>query len=603
MSIKNTIVKLLSNFLKWRVKHLSDRRFLVLLSFIIGVAGGIVASILKTLIHFIENLIHSKYFSGLQNLWYFAFPLIGIFISLVFIRYIAKNRLPEGVTLALYSIGKNNGVIKRLHMYGHVFTSVFTVGFGGSVGLEGPSVATGSAIGSNIGQLFHLNNKRKSLLIGCGSAAALSALFNAPVAAVIFVLEIILLELKIAFIIPLLVSSVTATLISKVLIGDDLLFNFGELAPIVLKDIPFYIILGVFTGFLGVYFLKTSLKLNSFALKFGKYRSSYLFFGTFLGLILILFPTLFGEGYYTLRSLLKNQDFILIEKSIYGTIPYIRDLIYEQWFLLLFLVASLFLKVYAGSFTRLAGGSGGVFASTLFMGGLAGFILSRLVNLSNFDINLPENNFILVGMSGVLAGVMHSPLTAIFLIAEITQGYELFIPLMIVVAISYGSAINHSKFSFYTRNLAEKGNLIAHDRDKTLLTEIGVLKVIEKDLICVHEDGTLKDLIQAISKSKRNIFPIINSDEELMGVILLDDVRHLIFKPENYGIELKALMHPPPAFVNFDEHLDTVMDKFDSTNAWNLPVLKDGKYYGFLSKSKIFTVYRDKLSCSNDIDF
>lgn len=603
MTIKNTSVKLLSDFLKWRVKHLSDRRFLVLLSFVIGVAGGISASILKTLIHFIETLIHSKYFTGVQNFWYFIFPLIGIFVSLIFIRYVSKNRLPEGVPLALYSIGKNNGIIKRLHIYAHLITSGITVSFGGSVGLEGPSVATGSAIGSNIGQLFHLNHKRKSLLIGCGSAAAIAALFNSPVAAVIFVLEIILVELKIAFIIPLLVASVTATLVSKLLMGNDLLFDFGTLSPIILQDIPFYILLGLFTGFLSVYFMKTTQKISNFAQKFTKYRTNYLFFGSFLGLILLLFPTLYGEGYYTLRSLLKNQDFILIEKSIYASIPVVKNAIYEQWFLIIFIIATLFIKVFATSFTRLAGGVGGVFAPSLFMGGLAGFLVARVVNLFNFSFNLPENNFILVGMSGVIAGIMHAPLTAIFLIAEITQGYELFIPLMIVVALSYGSSINHSKFSYYTRNLANRGDLVAHDRDKTLLTEIGVLKVIEKDLLCVHEDGTLKDLIQAISKSNRNIFPVLNSQEELMGVILLDDVRHLIFKPENYGIELKALMHPPPAFVNFDEHLDTVMDKFDSTNAWNLPVLKEGKYYGFLSKSKIFTVYRDKLSCSNNIDF
>lgn len=595
--------KLLSNFLKWRIKHLSDKKFLILLSILIGVFGGIAASILKTLIHFIEGFIHGSYFKGIHNVWFFIFPLIGIFGSLMILRYVVKNRLPEGVPLVLYSIGKNNGVISRIHMYAHVLTSALTVSFGGSVGLEGPSVATGSAIGSNIGQLFHLNQKRKSLLIGCGSAAAISALFNAPVAAVIFVLEIILVELKIAFIIPLLVSSVSATLVSRLLMGESLLFEYGELGPIAFRDVPFYLILGICTGFLAVYFMKASEWISKYKSKYDRYWKCFLIFGTLLGVILFLFPTLYGEGYYTLRQLLKGNEVSLLENTIYSSIPGVEWFVKEEWFLILFLVGSLFLKVFAANFTRIAGGVGGVFAPSLFMGGLTGFIVAKSVNLINSTFHLPINNFVLVGMSGVIAGIMHAPLTAIFLIAEITQGYELFLPLMLVVAISYGTSLKYSKNSYYTKKLAAKGDLVAHDRDKTLLNEIGVLKVIEKDLICVSVEGNLSDLINAISKSTRNIFPVVDEDDELKGIILLDDVRHLIFKPENYGIELKALMHAPPAYVDFNEHLDTVMDKFDNTNAWNLPVLKDNKYYGFLSKSKIFNVYRDKLSDSNNAEF
>jgi CIC family chloride channel protein len=594
---------LLAKFLKWRVKHLSDKRFLILLSILIGITGGVAASIMKTIIILIEENIHEGILKGYQNALYFILPAIGIMASMLLIKYIFKTKLPEGVPLVLYCIGKNNSVIQRVHMYAHVVTSSITVAFGGSVGLEGPSVATGSAIGSNIGQLFHLNQKRKALLIGCGSAAAISALFNAPVAAVIFVFEIILVELKTAFIIPLLMSSVSASMVSRGLMGDAILFDFGSVAAVEYRDIPFYILLGLATGFLAMYFMRISEWLGKIGQRSQSYWGKYIMYGALLGAVLFILPTLYGEGYYTIRQLLKHQDSTLLTSSIYSFIPFLKDAVHEQWFLILFLTVSVLMKVFATNFTRMAGGTGGVFAPSLFIGGVTGFIISRTVNLLNSSFQLPENNFTLVGMSGVVAGIMHAPLTAMFLIAEITGGYELFLPLMIVVAISYGTTSKYSKYSYYTKKLALKGDLVAHDRDKTLLHDIGVLRVIEKDLVTVPEEGKLKDLVDAISKSHRNIFPVVSENEELKGIILLDDVRHLIFKPEKYDVDIKFLMHPPPAYVTCDELLDTVMDKFDNTNAWNLPVIKDGKYYGFLSKSKIFSVYRDRLSSSNDLEF
>ena len=586
----------LHDFLKWRIKHLSDQRFLIFLSIIIGVIMGLSAALLKTIIFYIEKLLQTGFFNTYQGILYFIFPLIGIFSVVLFIKYLANNHFPNGVSYVIFNIGKRNGIFKPIHTFAHVITSGITVAFGGSVGLEGPAVLTGSAIGSNLSQVFHLNSKKRLLLIGCGSAAAISALFNSPIAGVIFVLEVILVETKLTFIIPLLIASVSGTLMSKILMGESLLFEFGTLSPFELKDIPFYVLLGTITGLLSIYFMKVSEFLNkTFGQNTNRLNRFYLN-GSLLGLMLFLFPVLYGEGFYVIRQILKGNESLLFKNDLYQNFIGLGDIVSENWFVLLFLAISVLLKVFATNFTQLAGGNGGVFAPSLFIGGITGFLLANLINMLNIGIQVPVINFTLVGMSGVVAGLMHTPLTAIFLIAEISQGYELFVPLMIVAAISYASSTKRSAYSFFTRRLAEQGELTAYDKDKNVLSEIGVLKAIEKDLITVNESGNLKNLIDAISKSNRNIFPVVNDQDELKGIILLDDVRHLIFDPEKYDISLRYILHAPPAFVNYDEKMDTVMEKFDQTGAWNLPVLKDGKYYGFLSKSKIFTIYRDQLS-------
>lgn len=593
--------KYLTLFLKWRIKHLSDKRFLVILSVVIGVVMGIVASILKFLINLIEEGVREGFLEKYQNFVYFLFPLIGIALVLLYIKYFTKqNRLTQGVAFVLYSIGKRKGNIKPVHTYGHVIASSLTVGFGGSVGLEGPSVVTGSAIGSGISQIFHLNPKRKNLLLGCGAAAAISALFNSPIAAVIFVLEVILVELKVAFMIPLIFASATSFIISWIVSGQTMIFDKVEISILQIKDIPFYILLGGLTGLMSLHFIKVSDLLSN---RFSKYKekrwTKFFLAGGWLGILLLLFPTLYGEGYYTLRQILKGNEGAIFNTSIYSYIPQIDQVDNESWLLILFLTASVLLKVYATSLTKIAGGNGGVFAPAMFIGGLVGFIFSRTLNM--LGMSLPEKNFTLVGMSGVAAGLMHAPLTAIFLIAEITGGYALYIPLMIVVGIAYGTSYKYGKHSYFTRKLAVEGDLVAHDKDHSVLREIGVKKVIEKDLVCVRDSGNIGDLVDAISQSHRNIFPVIDDNGILKGVILLDDVRHLIFKPEKYKMPLSFICHPAPAEVSHDESLDSVMEKFDNTGAWNLPVLKNGKYYGFLSKSKIFSAYREHLA-KNDED-
>jgi len=598
--MKEKANRLLGRFLKWRIKHLSDKRFLAILSIIIGGVVGVVASLLKFLINFIEEGVREGILADYKNFVYFIFPMVGIALVILFIKYFAAGRLTQGVPFVLYSIGKRKGFIKTIHTYGHVIASSLTVGFGGSVGLEGPSIVTGSALGSGISQIFHLNPKRKILLLGCGAAAAISALFNSPIAAVIFVLEIILVELKVAFMIPLLFASATSFIVSWIVSGQTPIFDKVVLSKLEISHIPFYLILGAFTGLLSLYFNRVSARLHT---RFIKYKDQpwkkFWIAGGLLSVLLILFPTLYGEGYYTLRQLLNGNDVGILDGTVYSLIPNFDEVADESWLLIIFLLGTIFLKVYATAFTKLAGGNGGIFAPAMFIGGITGFVLARILNM--LGMGIPENNFTLVGMSGVAAGLMHAPLTAIFLIAEVTGGYELYIPLMIVVGISFGISYKYNKHSYFTKRLARDGDLVAHDKDHSVLREIDVIKVIEKDLVCVKDTETIQGLVDAISKSNRNIFPVLNNQNELKGVILLDDVRHLIFKPEKYNIPLNHIMHPPPAIIKHDESLDSVMALFDSTQAWNLPVEKEGKYYGFLSKSKIFSAYRKHLA-KNDED-
>ncbi len=562
---------------------------------------GLVGSLLKFVITLIEEEVREGILMKHVNFIYFLFPLLGIAFVILYIRnFVAQKRLSQSVPFVLYSIGKRKGFIRSVHMYGHLIASSLTVGLGGSVGLEGPSVVTGSAIGSNISQLFHLNHKRKVLLLGCGAAAAISALFNSPIAGILFVLEILLVDLKLTFLIPLMFSSASAFIISWAVSDQKKIFGEISIEKFTAGDVPFYIILGLITGVVSWYYIKVVNKLED---RFLKYRekpwTKFAIAGTLLALVMFLFPTLYGEGYYTLRKLLSGNETDLFNSTIYTSLPNVGEISKDSWILIIFLLGSILVKVFAYSFTKIAGGNGGVFAPSLFTGGTIGFMLARTLN--NIGFMVPEKNFTLVGMSGMAAGMMHAPLTAIFLIAEITGGYALYIPLMIVVGISFATSHRYNKYSYFTTRLARDGDLVAHDKDHSILRDIGVKKVIEKDLVTVDFNGTIADLVKAISQSHRNIFPVLNEDGKLKGVILLDDVRHLIFNPEKYDIPLSHITHAPPAVVNHDDGLEVVMEYFDKTQAWNLPVLKDGKYYGFLSKSKIFNAYREHLS-KNDED-
>ncbi|MFO7656368.1 MAG: chloride channel protein [Bacteroidales bacterium] len=581
--------KWLDRFLDWRDKHISHKQFVYLLSFIIGIVGSLAAVILKNAVHYTHKLLTQELNVEDINILYLAYPLIGIILTALFVRMFVKDNIGHGITRVLHAISKNNSKLKAHHCYSSLIASTLTVGFGGSVGLEAPIVLTGSSIGSNLGRIFRLNYKTMTILIGCGAAGAIAGIFKAPVAAVIFGLEVLMLDLTMWSLIPLLISAVTGATVSYLFLGKDVIFTFAMKDPFLLKNIPYYIVLGIFTGLLSVYFTRGALKMESLFDKIKSPVNRIFAGGILLGILILLFPPLYGEGYNTLNSLLNGYAKEITMQSFFFRF---QD---NFWIMSLFLCLILFFKVIAMSATTGSGGVGGIFAPSLFMGGVAGFFVSRLLNMFDF-INVSERNFALTGMAGVMAGVMHAPLTAIFLIAEITGGYGLFIPLIITATISYMTIKYFEPHSIYTMRLAKRGELITHHKDKAILTLLEMGKIIETDFIAVSPDNTLTELTRAIAKSKRNIFPVLNKDGMLVGIVLLDNIRHIMFNQDMHQITyVRDVMILPPTFVSPDEPMEEVMQKFEQNNVWNLPVIKNGRYIGFLSKSKIFSVYRKWL--------
>ena len=583
--------KIFTKVLKWRIRHLDDNRFIILLSVFLGFETGIIVVLLKRLVYFIKELLDASWeWYIIERVLYVVLPVVGIAITLLIVRFFAGGKLDKGISFILYAIGRNSSVIKSKHKYLQIITGAFTVGFGGSVGLEAPVVVTGAAWGSYYGKLFHLNSRQTTILIGCGAAAAISAIFNAPVAGVIFVMEVIITNINIVFVVPLLISAVMGTFISDLLMGEDAFFRFTTTEEVRNIELLFFIILGIICGLLSIYFNTTIYWVQKKVQHIRKSSQRLIFGGLSLGLMILVLPTLYGEGYFTLTLLIKGNEWAVLENTIF------EPLSGNQWLLLGFLLMSMMFKVVAAGLTRALGGIGGVFAPAMFTGGLAGFIFARLLNLLFPELQLSEINFLLVGMAGVSCGLLHSPLTKVFLVAEITQGYELLVPLMLLAAVSFAVKVYFDAHSFYTKELAKRGDYILNDKDKTVLQDIKMASVIERNFISVHEDEKLGDLVEAIASSERNIFPVLGEGRSLKGIILLNDVRKLIFKPELYGEkEVKYLMKKPPAVIEVGEKMETVMDKFDKTNAWNLPVTNNGKYEGFLSKSKIFSIYRSQL--------
>lgn len=598
--------------IQWISAKIPLQQLILILSILIGVLAGLAAVLLKNTVHFTGNfLTHGlKITSG--NWLYFAYPFIGILITVLFVKFFVKEDIVHGISRVLYAISKKNSRLKPHNMYSSMVGATFTVGFGGSVGLESPIVTTGSAIGSNIGRWFGLNYKTTTLLLGCGAAGAIGGIFSAPVAAVVFSLEVLMLDLTTSSIIPLLISAVVGTAISWLLLGEGVVFSFTVMDPLVLANLPYYVVLGLFTGLISVYFTKGTKRIEALMETLGKMYFRWdknekrfvkeeiigkkiLIFqrlivgGCLLGLLIFLCPPLFGEGYDALKLILSGRSADLANGSIfYG----LKD---NPYWLLVFLCLVLVLKVIAMAVTTGSGGVGGIFAPTLFMGGVSGYILANVINLIPV-FSVSSNNFVLAGMAGVMSGVMHAPLTAIFLIAEITGGHGLFLPLSLTAAFSFILSRYIEPHSIYTSRLARRGELITHDKDKAILTLLKTNKLIEKDFITVHPEQTLGDLIKCISRSKRNIFPVIDNDSKFIGVVLLDNIRNIIFRPDQYKDTLiSSLITPAPTLIEVNETMDSVMDKFEKTGAWNLPVVEAGKYVGFLSKSKIFSSYRHLL--------
>ena len=585
---------LLTRFLIWRIKYISNKEFVLFLSIMVGLLAGTGAVILKNLTHFIQYLLEGKLIAEYQTAFYFIFPLIGFTLALLAMRYIIRNKVSHGIPSTLYAISKKKGFMRPFQMFGSLITAPITVGFGGSVGLEGPTVATGAALSSNLSRLFHMNQATRTLLIGCAGAGAMSAIFKAPIAAIIFAVEVFSLDLTLVSMVPLLLASISAIVTSYFFLGTDVLLPFKITDKFEINDIPLYILLGLVAAMVSVYYTKMYCIIQDFFEKINSKIKRLLIGGIGLGIIVYFIPPLYGEGFDVINNLVQGNPNAALENNFFNL-----DLS-SIWMVILLLAGLVAFKIIASALTFGAGGVGGIFAPTLFMGSIMGNCLAKILNnIGLLNNPVSESNFTLVGMTGLMAGVLHAPLTAIFLIAEVTGGYELFIPLMITAAISYSVTKYFIPHSVYTMELAKKGDLITHNKDHAVLTWMDIKTVVEVDFIAIYPEMTLGEIVQqAVVKSNRNLFPVLDKEtNSLKGIILLDDLRPVMFD-QNLYTEVKAseLMQTPPDIINLNnDKMTEVMKKFQDTGAWNLPVIDNGKYYGFISKSKLLTAYRRKL--------
>lgn len=580
----------ITRLLIWRLRHMSNQTFILILSGIIGILSGLAAVILKQGVHTIQHFLTEGFYKEYANFLYIIYPLIGISAAYLIGKYLFKDAGGHGIPDILFTISKKQSILARVKMYSRVFTSAITVGFGGSVGLEAPMLVTGSAIGSNVGTLVHLNAKKRTLLIGCGAAGAVSAIFGAPIGGVIFAIEVIMMEISTASFIPLLIASVTGSLTSMVLIGKDSVFNFKLTENFEASHMPYYLLLGISCGLVSLYFSQAVRKTESLMASLDSQALRILYGGAILGIMVFFLPPIYGEGYDTLNTLIEGNSSQLLEKSPFFSI------IENPYIIIIFLAFIILVKPIASAVTLGAGGSGGIFAPSLYVGGILGFLFAYSSNLFDFTIPLPLAHFTLVAMCGVMAGAQHAPLSAIFLIAEITGGYELFVPLMFVSAISYVTKTAYQKDSIYMIQLKEKGRHLPESKDQELLELITITHVIERDLLPIHPDAKLKDLISLVKISKRNIFPVVDEHKALRGIVTLDDIRDIMFDREKQeNLMIKELMHSPPEILLATENMQKAMEKFELSGAWNLPVIEDGKYLGFVSKSRIFNAYRKRL--------
>ncbi len=585
--------KLQDQVILWREKHISERYFILLLSLSIGVTMALLAALLKFIIHHIESfvLLHIEQRSYL----YLVFPALGILLSLLFVRYIVRDDISHGVTKVLSSISQRKSRIKPHNTWSSLLASALTISFGGSVGAESPIVMTGAAIGSNFGRLFRLEQRNLMLLIGCGVAGALGGIFKAPISGLVFVIEVLLLDLTMASVLPLLVSSVSAAAVAYVLSGKENLFLFIQTDPYYIERIPLMLLLGVVCGLISLYFSKTMFYVEGEFKKLKSQRTRYLISAAVLSLLIFLFPPLYGEGYDSVNILLDGQYTQLLEGSIFEAFSS------SYWVVFAFFLLTVLFKVFASVATNSGGGCGGLFAPTLFVGGLTGFLFSYLVNyFSSMRVFISPKNYILLGMAGLMAGVMHAPLTGVFLIAELSGGYNLFLPLMLVSLTSFATIRIFMPHSIYSLRLAEQGKLLTHQKDTAVLTLMNLENVLEHDFEVVHPEMTLGEMVKVISVSHRNSFPVVNASGILVGIVELDNVRNIMFRPELYDrYRVRRIMVAPEVKIRASMPMTEVMRLFDETKEWKMPVVDDeGRYLGFISKSAIFNNYREVLNAT-----
>ena len=581
---------------------MSEKHLVLLLSFFVGAFSAAAAAILKTFIHLIQRLVQEQLIVGGHTWWYLITPIIGITLAALFVKYIVRDDISHGITKILYAISQRKSIIKAHNMWSSVVGSGLTIGFGGSVGAEAPIVLTGAAIGSNLAKAFRLDQKTMMLMIGCGAAGAIGGIFKAPIAGLVFTLEVLMMDLTMTSVAPLLISSVTATALSYILTGTEPMFPLDINEPFLVNRIPWYLILGAVCGLASLYFTRGMNALEQWMKhKVGNMWLKLLVGGVALSVLIFLFPPLYGEGYDVIKQLINGDSLSALhnspfEKYLVPTAFYAQlSTLNTQLLILCYFIAIIFLKIVASVATNGAGGVGGIFAPSLFMGAIVGFVTARIMNLSG--ISVPEANFALVGMAGLMSGVMHAPLTGIFLIAELTGGYHLFMPLMIVSVISYLTIMLFEPHSLYAMRLAQKGELLTHNKDRNVLTLLKMENVLETDFTTVSPEMTLGELVKVISQSHRNMFPVVDHNGHLKGLLLLDEVRNIMFQPRLYKrFTVGQLMTSPYAILTDSMPMEKVMEIFEDTGAWNLPVVDTNRrYIGFVSKSKIFNSYRHVL--------
>lgn len=577
--------------LRLKTKYFSQQQFLILLSVLIGFASGLVAVILKNLSYFIQQLLTGRYLATYHNAYYFIFPLIGLSLVYLIVNFIYKRQVGQGIVVTLYAISRKKGILERFQTYASIITAPLTIGFGGSVGLEAPTVVTGASLGSRLSRYFKMNQAARTLLVGCAAAAAMSSIFKAPIAGIIFAIEIFSLDLTLASMIPLLTASVSAILTSYFFFGNDIILHTILEDEFDASDVPFYILLGLFSALVSLYFSKVYFTIFKWFKKFNNKAVRMLVGGAVLGILIFIAPALYGEGYEVINSLLQQNYIQALGNNFFN------EYMVEPLYIILFLVIVFIFKSIATSVTIAAGGVGGIFAPVLFMGCTMGNAFALLVNSLGFK-QISVTNFTLVGMAGLMAGIMHAPLTAIFLIAEITSGYGLFIPLMITAGISFFITSQIQPHSVYTIELAQRGDLLTHNKDQTVLTLMDIRQEIETNFTPLDINYNLGEIVKVgVVNSSRNIFPVVDKNHIFKGVILLDDIRTIMFDQSLYEeVKVIDIMQQAPEIIDLNNcTMKDIMQKFQSSDAWNLPVVENDVYKGFVSKSKLLTAYRQKL--------
>lgn len=576
-------------FEKW-LTEVSEKNLIYLLSFLVGILSGTAAFMLKNFIRYVSHFLTRHFKASTESFFYLAYPMIGVLISMLIVKYLIKDDISHGVSKILSVFSKKGSQIKAHNMFSSMITSGFTIGFGGSVGAESPIVYTGAAIGSNITRLFKLNQNQINLLIGCGATGAIAGIFKAPVAGIMFTLEVLMLDLTMASIIPLLISGITAATLAYFFIGDTVFFHFAITNQFDYANLPYYILLGLLCGFISFYFTRTGMYVES---RFKRIKNAYtklVIGGIFLGLMVFIFPPLWGEGYDSINKIFVGDGPDLLNNSIFF------DWKSDPYVFLVILVFILVLKVVAMAITTSGGGVGGIFAPTLFMGAVGGYILSLAMN-TFFGLHLPYPNFALAGMGALMAGVMHAPLLGIFLIAEITGGYQLLLPLIISVIVAYVTATRLEPHSIYTKRLAEMGDLVTHHKDKAAMHYMNVKDLIETDFEILSPDLSLGQMTYFIARSKRDLFPVVDENGMMLGMIKLNDIKNLIFEQDLYEkISVSELMYMPEFFISPSDSVEFVAEKFKSCGRYNLAVIDDGRYIGFISRARVFSVYRDTMA-------